>query len=343
MRARLIGGSVRDRRAIPSTSATEPGSRPDRRRRCRSGLLAAVVLLPLLLPTAAVASHLRVQDVVDACAGAPEDGLGDVGKDGAALETAVDCLGWYGVTSGTAEGTYGPGGEVSRAQLATMVATVLRDAEKPFVEPAADERDRFPDDDGSPHEPNIDFVAHHGIVNGYGDGTFRPDERVTREQMASFLARVLTAAGFALPGPADDAFDDAVTPAHDDAVRRLAALGVVVGVEHRTFQGGGAVRRSQVAHFLTRTLDELVESRHLRRPDERGLTVDLAASAVVGGGTITGTADVPGGQLDAVVVSGCGLGDRMLTDEDGTRPGVQFSVDVPDRDPGTCELGFRTP
>ena len=39
--------------------------------------------------------------------------------------------------------------------------------------------------------PYIEALAAAGITTGYGDGTFRPDQVVTRGQMAAFLARAL--------------------------------------------------------------------------------------------------------------------------------------------------------
>ena len=48
------------------------------------------------------------------------------------------------------------------------------------------------------HYAGITFVEQKGITTGYSDGTFRPDNNVTRGQMATFLQRtsgVLVAAG----------------------------------------------------------------------------------------------------------------------------------------------------
>ncbi len=53
------------------------------------------------------------------------------------------------------------------------------------------DRDVFPDDDGSVHEPNIDAAAVAGLTGGRSDGTYGPTSSVLRSQMASFLARML--------------------------------------------------------------------------------------------------------------------------------------------------------
>lgn len=42
-----------------------------------------------------------------------------------------------------------------------------------------------------PNYADIEYLAETGITSGYPDGTFRPDEPVTRKQMAAFLRRAL--------------------------------------------------------------------------------------------------------------------------------------------------------
>jgi hypothetical protein len=44
---------------------------------------------------------------------------------------------------------------------------------------------------GSPHEANINAAAQAGFLAGRADGSYGPDLSVQRDQMASFLARVL--------------------------------------------------------------------------------------------------------------------------------------------------------
>ena len=39
--------------------------------------------------------------------------------------------------------------------------------------------------------PYIEAIYAAGITTGYGDGTYRPEEPVTRGQMAAFLSRAL--------------------------------------------------------------------------------------------------------------------------------------------------------
>lgn len=48
----------------------------------------------------------------------------------------------------------------------------------------------FPDcSSASVHDHDIGFLAEYGITQGYPDGTYRPGEAVSREQMASYIMR----------------------------------------------------------------------------------------------------------------------------------------------------------
>ena len=51
------------------------------------------------------------------------------------------------------------------------------------------DEDWFSDDTGSVHEVSINAVAAAGVTLGCGDGLFCPAGAVSRDQMASFLAR----------------------------------------------------------------------------------------------------------------------------------------------------------
>jgi hypothetical protein len=42
----------------------------------------------------------------------------------------------------------------------------------------------------SPHDDDIGYLVEGGVVSGYSDGTYKPGDAVTREQMASYVNRV---------------------------------------------------------------------------------------------------------------------------------------------------------
>lgn len=88
-----------------------------------------------------------------------------------------------GVASGYTDATFRPGEPISREQMASMLAAAA-DLDVDQL------GDRYIDLNGGVHDGAIEAVSAAGIAMGYDDGTYRPTEMVSREQMASFLVRL---------------------------------------------------------------------------------------------------------------------------------------------------------
>jgi hypothetical protein len=144
--------------------------------------------------------------------------------------------------------------------MASFLARTMRAA---GVE-LADGGDAFADDSGSVHEGAVNVLAAAGVVRGTSPTSFAPDDRVTREQMASFLAGLYEAiAGDALPtGP--DAFADDDGSWHEEAINALADAGLALGRADGTFGGRERVSRDAMASFLIRTLVAAVDAGAVR-------------------------------------------------------------------------------
>jgi hypothetical protein len=96
---------------------------------------------------------------------------------------SVAALARSGITTGCGRDRFCPTNAVTRAQMATFIA---RGFEVPRT--AA----RFPDVDArSEHADAIGGLVAAGIAGGYGDGRYRPDQAVTRAEMAALLSRAL--------------------------------------------------------------------------------------------------------------------------------------------------------
>jgi hypothetical protein len=115
--------------------------------------------------------------------------------------------------------------------------------------PAAS-RDYFGDDAGSAHQGDINRVAEAGITAGCGPSRYCPRSAVTREQMASFLARALD-----LPPASRDYFGDDEASPHEDHINRLAEAGITGGCAEGRFCPRSPVTRGQMVAFLHRALD----------------------------------------------------------------------------------------
>jgi SpoIID/LytB domain protein len=144
----------------------------------------------------------------------------------------------------------------------------------------------------SPHRRAVDCVAWHEIALGTGNGLFSPAGTVTREQMASFVARMITAAGGSLPAEPADAFDDDAGSVHETSINQLAALGVVQGVSARTYGPKLPIDRAQVASILARAVEGLGVTLTTATDyftDDTGLVHEPAINKLAGEGVVTGT------------------------------------------------------
>lgn len=111
----------------------------------------------------------------------------------------------------------------------------------------------------SVHVANIDCVVFHRVSLGVSSTSFIPARRITRGEMASFLARSLRAAGYDEPPPLDRAFPDTGGSVHADAIDVIAAAGITVGRTDGTYAPNERVPRGQMTTFLVRTVELLTD------------------------------------------------------------------------------------
>ncbi|HSK25101.1 MAG TPA: S-layer homology domain-containing protein [Egicoccus sp.] len=248
---------------------------------------AAAALVVALVPGAAFAAEAR--DTAPVCEGeadaeAPEDAQGTTHED------AIRCVSGLEIAEGYDDGTYRPGQDVTRAQMAAFVGRTLLVADAVPPEAAENlESGSFPDTPGTAHEAWIELLAELGVVTGKNDGTYGYSDPVTRGQMAAFLTRAIDQAhGRALdgsepPAAAGDDFDDTEGSAFEDQIQQLADAGIYVGDGEGTADPGGHVTRGQMASFLARTAAYLDEIRRWRPTYEAiDYTVPMSPDNVVG-------------------------------------------------------------
>ncbi len=169
----------------------------------------------------------------------------------------IDCAVASDVLRGTGAEppVFSPSRSVTRGQIATMLAGALEasgvslpdDADQPFA------------DAGDTHDGSIAALAAEGVIDGFEDGTFRPQAEVRRDQLASLL---VGAVEFALHGELsgdgpqfDDVADDNPHGANILAAREL---GVMQGRSADSFHPAGDARRDQAATTIVGLIDHVL-------------------------------------------------------------------------------------
>lgn len=205
----------------------------------------------------------------------------DVG--GGDLGRTVDCLAWYRITLGIGGGRFDPDGTVTRGQMARFVFRFLEHTVEAAGGrmPLYDGRSRFSDvSSGAGNaaainvlsSPQAERLFGRRIVSGYGDGRFGPDEPVTREQMGTFLARTFDGiatyvGGTYTRGSCRFVDSAAIATTHRDNVHLMCEAGVSLGYPDGTYRPAQPVTRGQMARFLMRLQDLLVDARWSQTPD----------------------------------------------------------------------------
>ena len=169
-------------------------------------------------------------------------------------ESNIERLVALGVTQGcdVELKLYCPHGFVTRAQMAKFLVLALGERVN------TSGRSRFTDvADDAWYRPFVERLADLGITTGYSDRTFRPDEPVTRAQMAVFLTRAFD--GLSPMGTPTGFFSDVpATASYAGAVEGIRTAGITRGCSRtpgRNFCPGEPVRRDQIASLLTRAID----------------------------------------------------------------------------------------
>jgi hypothetical protein len=112
----------------------------------------------------------------------------------------------------------------------------------------ATETDTFTDDDGNPHEANIEKLYENGITIGCAPGRFCPLQTLSRGQIALFIYRLRD-----LAPTASDFYDDDNGSPYEVAANAITQSGIGFGCAERSFCEDEPLPREQMAELLVRT------------------------------------------------------------------------------------------
>ena len=170
---------------------------------------------------------------------------------GAYYEEAVRWAVEKGVTTGTTATTFSPSAPCTRAQLAAFLWRLAGEPESTrdltFTDVRAD----------AWCAKALRWAAEQGVVTGYADGSFRPDQTVTRIQAVAMLYRYARAQGMDTTqgGMAVREFDDfAAVPAYAlEAAGWAVNAGILRGAGNRLMPNDPCTR-AQIVTFLYRAM-----------------------------------------------------------------------------------------
>ena len=115
-------------------------------------------------------------------AGCPSTNFTDVEENGW-YHTGVDFMVKNGFMNGVADDAFDVDGNLTRAQLVTILYRIAGEPETTATNPFADVAD------GQWYTNAVIWAAENGIVKGVNTTTFAPNDQITREQIATILFR----------------------------------------------------------------------------------------------------------------------------------------------------------
>lgn len=101
------------------------------------------------------------------------------------FNNAISTLSNMGIIDGYPDGTFRPNAGITRAEFAKIAVSFFKDNVRETI------GDRFSDISGKWYTEYINLASELAIVNGYPDGTFRPDNKITRAEAMTIVNNTL--------------------------------------------------------------------------------------------------------------------------------------------------------
>ncbi|OTZ67036.1 S-layer homology domain-containing protein [Bacillus thuringiensis] len=165
------------------------------------------------------------------------------------------------VVQGYGNNIFGFGDNVTRGQVARMIYMYVKpaDADASFKNP-------FTDIKGHLFEKEIRALAKAGLVNGFGDGKYGPDDILTREQMAQVLKNA-----FKFKATKTTKFADVDKNSWSyDAISALEENGVTIGTGGNMYSPKMFVTREAYSQFLFNSINAVEkETKPEVKPDPK--------------------------------------------------------------------------
>ena len=155
-----------------------------------------------------------------------------------------------------------PEGNITRAEVATIFFRMLTD----------ESRNEFWSQTSSYADVELDdwfnnaicTLSNAGIINGYEDGTFKPNGKITRAEFATIASRFFEYADENIENPFSDVEEDTW---YYQYIMAASDMGLINGYPDGTFKPDNLITRAEAVTIVNRTLD--------RHPDQENFLEDM--------------------------------------------------------------------
>lgn len=219
-------------------------------------------------------------------------------------ESSIERWSAYGIIQGS-NGQFDPNGQLTCAQLATILAKLLK-------LPAAKDAGFSDNKADTWYYDAINRCAAAGILNGNGDGTVTPEAPISRERAMVMLGRALGIEPIREPDLTKYTDAAKVAPYAQGMVAAMIEAGIVGGVTADELAPQDNINRASTVTILDRAISTYAdEAGATDKADGKGIVLVVADDV-----TVTGDVDkllVPADNVDVTVSGSKNIDDITVT------------------------------
>ncbi len=162
-------------------------------------------------------------------------------------EKAIQEVTNKGYFKGTSATNFSPNKTTTRAEFVTVLGRLAKI--NPSQYPKAQQVDI---QEGSYYQAYVNWAIAEGIVKGTDANHFSPDQKITREEVATILARYLEKQGKLSSKQAGQSYKDQeqISPWAKEAVRKMTAAGIFKGQDKGNFAPNKTLTRAEFAQVI---------------------------------------------------------------------------------------------
>ena len=165
---------------------------------------------------------------------------------------ALNARDHFSYIKGYGNNVFGPNRTITRAEVAMIFARLS-------INQSTGGAPQFKDvKAGDWYKTAVDIMARQGVIKGYEDGTFRPNQPITRREFAAIAARYAgnldTWKTFRDVPPTDWAYK---------LINRVAGAGWINGYEDGTFRPNNNITRAEVVAIVNRMLNRKADPKYV--------------------------------------------------------------------------------
>lgn len=166
-------------------------------------------------------------------------------------EKYVNSLSSEEIVQGSDSGDFRPEDEITREEVSAILERVF-DKRNVYVEYEAEPLE-LTDIEGRWSTESIKYLMSKGVIKGYPDKTFRPEGKITRQELAAMIQRIINPEA---EGDGDVSFSDIGEEWGKDAIELLSKLNIITGYPDGSFRPNDYVKRSEAAKMIYEVMAE---------------------------------------------------------------------------------------